>query len=297
MMIHIKTILATVVLICSTSAFAEVLFEGAYRIEEAGRHVGYVIQRYSIDSQTKKRTMTTFLRRKYGEKYVETRIKTVAKDNFEPLTSSYSSNESGTPLSVDADFEGRTPVLELTVEGAKQEVDEKDKLKTKPAFLSNFLMYVVAANYKGNLNGFPVKSALPYSAYSEEEGKIDTGTLRRMADKGTNGHKIIQFVDTFGNEPIELFVVSSGDMVGVRNKDTVIYLVRDAAEAIGIIEPPGNHNLTAHFGDLPLGIKHPFGEKASSVYSTIKSFKTLEEERAPNGVTELPALKIPAVSK
>ncbi len=266
--------------------WAETLFEGYYRIEESGKHIGYTIQRYSFDPKTKNRTISTYLRRKIDEDQVHTFIKSVSTERttpkgkliFVPFLSEYSSNETGDNFRMSANFKNQNkPKVEFFFDNARKPSDIKIETGGPNSFLSNFLYYLVAAqNSDGDVQDLPLKRAIPYQAFSEDDGNYSDGFLYRIADKIVSGLTVLQIADRFAGETLESFVLPSGDMVGVRNNKTIVYLVRDRAEAVGLLDFPQNE-VTQFFGELPEGQKNPLSPQGINAYKIIKSFRELHE--------------------
>lgn len=142
---------------------SEIMFEGYYRIEVSGEHIGYAIQRYEYDSKAKGFTCTTFMRVKMGDKVIQESLKAKSNDKFQPLSYQYTSQVNETTKGIDATFKGQIMTLKRFEGGSNKVKNETYKIP-EGSFLSSFLMFVMLQK-KLALN-----QAFKYSGIAEEEG-------------------------------------------------------------------------------------------------------------------------------
>jgi hypothetical protein len=145
-------------------AFAgEIIFEGYYRIELSGQHVGYAIQRFEYDAKSKTFEHTAFTRAKLGDKLVQDSLKAKADGKFQPVSYNYTSQANESLKALDATFKGNIMTLKTPQKGGKEIRTETHKL-TEGSFLASYLLFVMLQKK------LTVNTAFKYSGIAEEEG-------------------------------------------------------------------------------------------------------------------------------
>jgi hypothetical protein len=247
---------------------AEVLFEGYYKVSLSGVHSGYVIQRYELDANKKTFTGTSFAYVRVspdGKQFLNESIVAKANDKFQPLSYNYSGliaaqNEQTGRI------ENRINVIDATFAGQKMTLkgllNGKNLASTtaypKGAFLSNFLIYLMLQN------GFKVGKSFEFNAISEEEGKVNKGFVRIVAEepfKGVGSYKIdwslkdmksISYISNTGNA---LATESPAQKVTQE-------LVATPSEATAGFTLP-QESIKKIFGGIPLGNVNVLAEQKS----------------------------------
>ncbi|NJL25347.1 MAG: hypothetical protein HC902_09320 [Calothrix sp. SM1_5_4] len=255
-----RTRLFTLILLffSPAAAFAgDIMFEGFYRVDLAGKQIGYAIQRYEFDPKTKTFESTSFLRVKLGDKIMQESLKAKANDKFEPVSYQYTSQSGEELKMIDAGFKGE--IMKLKISDGKKARDETHKVP-KGTFLSTFLLYVMLQKkLKPN-------DAFKYSAIAEEEGSSYWGKswLESKQDK-SGGQTVFRILNKFKGEefisnlavvpdPKEAGKFIKGEVVSTRSpaKNLSTELVASPAQATeGQMVP--NKTLVTLFGAMPTG--------------------------------------------
>lgn len=240
----------------SPAAFGQVLFEGFYRIEKSGRHVGYMIQRHARDTKAGTRTLTTFVHTKInGDDFFET-IKSVANDKtLKPIESVHGGNTMGSFVETAATFKGPKAWVEMRNPRNKKAIDKKNIEARYIAFPGAFLFYaadVARLQYEKNYD---------FNFYAERAGRPAYGQLSLIAEEKSAAGPVRHVVIDVLGEPNENFLAANGDPLGSRSPadGTVVFWVKSKEEAVGTMEYP-NNNFIALFGDLPEGKKNPWSK-------------------------------------
>lgn len=161
--------LATLFLSPVTAFAGEIMFEGYYKIELFGKHVGYQVQRYEFDPKTKSFEATTFLRLKLGDVTKQESVKAKANDKFQPLSYQFTSLENDKTSGIDATFKGEVMTLKKFTSEKKNEVRNETYKIPKDSFMSTFLMFVLLKK------DFPLNQPFKYSGIAEELGVSSWG--------------------------------------------------------------------------------------------------------------------------
>lgn len=278
---HIEMNLKSAVLFVFALSFAqnlraEILFEGFYRIERKGKHVGYVIQRYSHDPKTKTKTLTSYIRTKQGDTEVYESVAATAKDGTgAPLKSVYLSTASGPTLRTTANFKKGIPWIAHEVNSAD---NPQHFVKGNPASMLSAMLY-----YMTDIAKMSPQTNYAYATFVEQRGRTDGAHLTLIAQQPVASQTVYQFVnDSFG-QPVENFVTGAGDPLGSRSMidDFVCYWVPNRAAAVGMMEFPAAQ-ITKIFGDLPEGHKNPWSKSPDfRALQAINAFKKANDPRHP----------------
>lgn len=256
----------------SLSAHAEILFEGYYRIEKKGQHVGYLVQRLASDSKGQ-RIMSAYVRMKdeggAPDAEVYDSIKTIALlGSAKPVLSVYESNRSGSKDIIRTEFSaGNIPKVTFITKAGKKSSVRRDTAQ-KASLLSSFVFFVT------DFKKLETQKPYEYEAYIEDRGRTGVGTLVYAADKSVSGQKVYHVVDDFMGQMMESFVAETGESLGARslNGETVTYWVAEREEAVGAFKFPTDE-LTTLFGDLPEGKKNPWAPKSVKALDAMNTFK------------------------
>jgi len=234
----------------------EIMFEGYYKIELSGKHIGYAIQRYEFDPKDKSFTNTSFMRVKAGPQVQQESLKAKTNDKFQPISYQYTATSGDVIKTIDGTFQGDVMTVKIT--DGKKVNTEKSKMP-KGTFFSSFLTYMMLQK-KLELN-----QAFQYSAIAEEDGGSYNGKALIESKEPRGGFEAYRILNQFKGEKFVSIVGVvkdakdpaknvRGDMLGatspVKNLSTT--LVSSATQATeGQIVP--NKTLIALFGGMPAG--------------------------------------------
>jgi len=236
-------------LFLNSLAHAEILFEAFYRIENKGRHTGYMIQRLSSDNQGQ-RVLSSYIRSKYQGNEVYVTSRSVAKPGKgECVETEHSSNANGVPYTIKSVFKkGKGTITYHSNNSRKANLTETAAVATYPSafmfFLTDFTKFQPGKKYA-------------YTAFFEENGRTQIGQLSLLGAKEGAGKRVFQILDDDSGQPVESFVGESGEPLGSRNvgTGTTVYWVATKEEAVGDMTYPTGE-MTKLFGDLPQGKKN-----------------------------------------
>lgn len=278
-------------LLFTQNLFAEILFEGFYRIERKGKHVGYLIERLSQDPKAKTKTKTSYMRIKQGDKEVYESLASTAKaGSGEPLKSVYLSSNTGPTLRTTTDFKGGVPHYTTEVNSA----DNPKHFKTgmKSTMMSSMVYFMT------DLAKMTPHTNYSYKAYDEQSGSTDGAHLYFIEQQKVGGIPVYQFVNDSAGQPVENFVTAAGEPLATRAilGDSVAYWVADRAEATGLLEFPVQQ-ITKIFGDLPEGKKNSWSAIPKfKAENAVAEFKKASDPRRPAGGVGPKDAKLPGRS-
>lgn len=212
---------------------AEIMFEGYYRLELSGKHIGYSIQRYEFDPKAKAFTSISFLRLKIGDEITQRSLKAKANDKFQPLSYQYTAQDGKALKTIDAAFKGE--VMQLKITDGKQLRNETHKIP-KGTFMTSFLQYVMMQK------PMPLNEAFKYSGIAEEEGASYWGKAWLASKEERTGHVVFRVLNKFKDEE---FVSRLAAIPDGKIKDKYV-----KSEVIGTSSP--KTSLTAELVASPL---------------------------------------------
>lgn len=278
-------------LLFTQNLFAEILFEGFYRIERKGKHVGYVIERLSQDPKTKTKTKTSYLRIKQGDKEVYESLTATAKvGSGEPIKSVYLTSNTGPTLRTTAEFRNGVPFYTTEVNSADN--PKHFKKGTKSSMLSAMLYYMT------DFTKMTPQTDYAYKTYDEQNGSTDGAHLFLIEQQKISGMPVYQFVNHSDGQPVENFVSPSGEPMATRSmiENSVAYWVADRAEATGLMEYP-TQQIAKIFGDLPEGKKNPWSKIPKfNAAQAMAEFKKASDPRRPSSHAGPKEAKLPGRS-
>lgn len=278
--------LLTLILFCATAG-ADVLFEGFYRLEKNGAHVGYAVQRVSTERMARTQTVTTYVRMRMpdGKEYFEAFKSVSQAPLLTPINSHYRGDLSGMYVDVQARFhKGRVTVEKRANKSPKPYQVETSRLVARRPFFSSFLFYV---------SDFKVLKAgknYTFDTFIDRDGISTRGNLSVANAKTVGGLNHLHLVVDTSADPAESFVTESGFPLGSRSttQDFVSYWVPRKQEAVGTFQFP-NNEVIALFGDLPEGQKNPWVQiRGFDARTFISSFP---KSRGPRATLSKQALK------
>jgi hypothetical protein len=293
------------VLIASTStARAEILFEGYSKVLLGGTHVGYVVQRYEFDSKKKEFRTTYFVRTNPTGGDITESLSARANANLTPISYQYTSLGKSGPKTLDATFTNGTMTV-ITKEGGKQS-SAVTKIP-KGAILSIFLNYLVLQGKEGMKVGVKYN----FQAIAEEDGKLYNGEVYIKGEEPASGVKAYKVLTTFkagtpdaahyirhttakGEDIDSLEPVAQVATVLAPNVQEATAGLTLAAKNIEMLFggiPKGNENAIARLaalGKIPSATASAADKKADKT-NAIKAGQGVETKAAPSADSTAPA--------
>lgn len=302
---------------------AEISFEGLYRIEKGKSHIGYAIHRAEWDEASKRRTVTFFVKTTEDGKTTTSVTRSISDENFIPLCSIAFSSEPEVKELIFAKFgvtrlEKATPDKKFTVIDSQfdkplniRALDEKEaktgkaldpcdrkRFFAKPdnteqiaenegSFQSSFLFYIV------DVPRLETGKERTYEGFSEEDGRYSYGKVKTLSNKTFDGLNVFHLDDDFAGEPIENFVLPSGDPIGARSVfNNIRTYLTTKAEAVGEFEFD-QKELTPWFRGIPEGTKNPIAQAngKTSALKIVEGFEPPKADRDPNN-EDIPVVDI-----
>lgn len=255
----ITAFFVTAIFIFSTSARADVLFEGYSKILSGGVHVGYAISRYEFDTKKKQFISTSFLKINEINGGITESLKAFAAEDLKPISYSYTSVVGTTTKIIDAKADGNK--LNSTIkEGGKVLKNSIDI--PKGAFLSTFLVYVILKSPKG----LSLDQKYNYSAIAEEDGKIEKGLAVVRNSETFKGLKAFRVLNEFKGTQFISYVTEKGEVLSTSSPVQSIgtELVASAAEATAKFQV-SSALLNTLFGAVPEGKINTMTQNAATV--------------------------------
>lgn len=170
---------------------AEIMFEGYYRIDLEGKHIGYTIQRYEFEPKDKSFNSISFLRAKFGDKVVQESVKAKSNNKFQPISYQYTSLVGTEMKTIDGGFKGE--IMTLKIIDGKKVRNETHKIP-KGTFFSGFLTYLMLQKPL-NLN-----QAFQYSAIAEEDGASYDGKSLIESKETKPEFEVFRILNSFKGE-------------------------------------------------------------------------------------------------
>lgn len=235
---------------------AEVMFEGYYRVDLGGKHIGYTIQRYEFEPKDKTFQATSFMRVKIDDKIVQESTKAKANDKFQPISYQYTSQVGDQVKAIDTTFKGELMTVKTT-DGKK--VTTQNFKNPKGTFISSFLIYLMLQK------PLEINQAFQYSAVAEEDGGSYNGKALIESKESRNGLEVLRILNSYKGDKFIAHVaivkdakdpkkIIRGEMIGtsspIKNLKTELVASANLATENQIVP---NKTLIALFGSMPTG--------------------------------------------
>jgi hypothetical protein len=262
------------------STHAAVLFEGYFKIESHGKHIGYVVQRDEVDDKSKQRTLTYLVWKKGDAKVTQEAVQVVATPT--------STQNFYAPVSF-KHWQGADSLTDVTVGkfGKRLTMVQRD-LKTGASVLRGQISIPPASIFSSlateifaqrGPKSYVAGQSKSFDALSEEDEKYSDLRLDVVAVRAFDGENIVQVVSRFLSESIELFTFQDGQPLGSRNNAAGIdtFLVSRREEAFGAFEPAAS-SLELIFKNVPGGRRNPVSSARPklSAQEVLQSFPSSE---------------------
>lgn len=257
--------LSTIVLLLiamplTSFAATKTLFEGYYKINLNGEHVGYYIQKYELETSKKQFISTYFLRTNKKGGNISESLRAFATDKLKPIKYQYTSLQGTTSKTIDTNVrknkKGEDVLQIKTTENGKLRVSE-DRLK-EGTFFSTFLIYLLLQGEKGVQPGVKYN----FKAIAEEDAKPFPGEVyidSETKKMGLNVYKVLytfkrtQFVNFINSQGESLISVSPG--LGLSAD-----LVANPSEATNGMTF-NTKSISLLFGEVPQGTRNELSQK------------------------------------
>lgn len=236
-----------VALLVTTSASAEILFEGYYKLTLGPEHIGYIIQRYELDSPSKTFISTNFVLTKTADASSTESLSAKANTKLEPLNYQYTRLEGTKSKAIDALVKKNKLILKIVENGKAQarEVGLTDK-----TFFSTFLPHLMLKNPKG----ISVGNKFTYEAIAEEDGAVEKGEVYVKEQIKERGLDTFRTLNTFKKEQFVNWVNFKGESIKtqVPALNLTAELVTEPKQAYGSL-PFSESTIKLLFGKIPEG--------------------------------------------
>lgn len=240
-------VLIIVSLYLPLSSHAETVFEGYYKVTMEGEHIGYYIQRYSLDSTTKLFSSTYYMFTKVGESTTIESLNAKATTKFEPHSYQYTQLDGAKNKVIDAVVKNKKLVTKIIENGKAtvRELNISDKV-----FLSTFMSYLVLKTPKG----FAVNNKFTYDAIAEEDGSVGQGEIFVKEQVKDGAFETFRTLNTFKKEQFINWINIKGESMKtqVPRLNITAELVRTPKEAYASL-PFNESSVKLLFGTIPSG--------------------------------------------
>ena len=233
------------------------LFEGFYKISSKNNHIGYYIQRYSLDAAQKMFVSTYFLHTVEKGKSLSESLKAYSTQGLKPIKYQYTLLQGQKSKTIDAFVQkqktGRSVLsMEVSESGRK-----KPRVMIKPmkeeAFFSTFAIYLLLKNPVG----IKVGENFPFFAIAEELGASFPGSVFVQGEERFKNFPVYKIIYKFHNTQFVNLVNQKGESLLTISPVASIKaeLVKNPKEAIGDYSF-NQKSLNLLFGDIPKGVKN-----------------------------------------
>ena len=235
---------------------ADIMFEGYYRVDHAGRHVGYIIQRYEFEPKDSTFQFISFLRVKLGDQVIQESTKAKANNKFQPITLSYTSQSGDEIKMIDGSFKGE--IMKLKIINGKTVRDETHKIP-KGTFFASFLTYLLLQK------PLTLNQTFQYSAVAEEDGGSFNGRALVESKEVTPDFENYKILNVFKGEkfianvavvkdPQDANKNTRGEVLSTNSPAKNISTVLVASPHLATKDQTvPNKTLLALFGSIPTG--------------------------------------------
>ncbi|MCB9072453.1 MAG: hypothetical protein H6623_02435 [Bdellovibrionaceae bacterium] len=235
------------VLSLSPLANAELLFEGYYKIQLENQHLGYFIQRYALDANTKLFSSTYYFLTQANNVTTIESLNAKSNVKFEPQSYQYSRLEGKNTKAIDALVKGKKLVMKIVENGkaTAKEISINDKV-----FLSTFLSYLMMKTPKG----VSVGNKFTYTAIAEEDGSVESGEAYVKEQVKEQGLDTFRTLNTFKKEEFVNWLDTKGESIKthVPKLNLTAELVTNPKDAYKDM-PFNESSIKLLFGNVPEG--------------------------------------------
>lgn len=228
-------------------AWAKPLFEGYYKVTIGENHIGYLIQRFDLNSQNKTFENTYYMHMVIGGVTSIESLQASCDLNFKPIKYKYTSLDDKKAIAIDAVTRGKRMSVKV-IENKKARV--RDVRLDDQAFFVSFLNYMMLKHPKG----LQIGNKYEYAAVAEEDGGLAKGIAwikERVSEMGMDTYRIL---NTYKGDKFVNWVNDKGESIKtyVPKIQLTAELVRSQQEATGSI-PFNDKTVRLLFGSIPRG--------------------------------------------
>ncbi len=245
----VRNAAVVLLLLLSTSARAEILFDGYYKVTQFKKHIGFLVLRHELDAKTKQFKTTSFTKlAKNGFDMTES-YQAVSDSSLAPLSISYLAvSDKKNTKTIEVSFKKSMMTGTAVENGKATKISQKME---KDVFLSSALYYLML-NSKG---GLKTDSKFDFKAITEEGPVAMPGTVKVESKMVTQGSlQLLKVQNKFAGSEYENLITTKGEVVSAITPATSIEteLVKSSDEALeGIKIASGT--LEKIFGEIPAG--------------------------------------------
>ncbi len=245
-------------------SFADVLFEGYYKIVSGNQHIGYVVNQYKFDAKKKQFQSTYLIKTGKGDSETTESLKAFADEKLNPISYEYTSLNSKESKLIDMKFKNQQMTGTIKHGNKISRVDQKIE---KGTFLSTFLVYLMLKSPEG----LKTETNYDYQAIAEEEGKVVKGQALVGKEQEYNSVKSLKVLNTFNDIKFLSFVSQRGEVIATNSigQGIITELTATPNEAIGGFSV-NNNLLKTLFGTIPTG--------SSNIMATSKTKKDIGQK-------------------
>jgi hypothetical protein len=257
-------------LVCILTSFgvvshAEILFEGYYKIEIEGKHIGYSIIREEFDPVKKLFTSTRFTKTTPDVGDITMSAVAVSDDAFKPKELQF----------VYLDKSKKQKVIKGKVVGDKFNLDVTDggPMKKETVNLPKGVFFSCFTTYLMMQKGIKTDTRFTYPAIAEETGSVENGETyveKNMMDY--KGQKVFRAVNKFAGASFVALLTNTGETLvsDTPAQNEHAELVKTADEATRGIPVPKSVIETL-YGNMPTGTKNSLNPDAPAPTPTPKA--------------------------
>lgn len=245
------TLTLLILIFTSFSAKADILSEGWYKLLLGQQHIGYIVQRYELDTKKNQVVMTSFLRTNALGGDITESLQAFSTVGFEPISYQYSILKGKDATLIDAKFAKESATVKVTEKGETK--THKYKVP-KGAFLSYYLGLVMTS-YKNakdpNDSGIKVGRAFNYKAIAEEDGQLADGSADVLGTEKINGHDTFRVRVKFKNIQSISFLTASAEVAQINQPISGHQVKVSTREEATRGFPSSEKSLKTLFGTIP----------------------------------------------
>lgn len=275
------------ILFTSVQANTQILQEGGYKIlSEQNKTVGFLVQRYEFDNETKKFKHIYYLQRTTPNGDIKESLVAEAAENLRPIQYTFTTYSDSHSKTVEAQFTEQ--VMTVTITEGERKTSFQKRIP-EGTFLSSFLIYLIVQNK------LAVNSNYQYVAILEREASLSNGRATVPEETTLNESKAFKVVNTFEETNDVQYITSSGILLKREGADLTYERAQNIMDIMTPMNPP-LHQLNMLFsGKLPEG--------ANILDSPVKKNPFLSEQeilrrnKLPHGVSPPPGKELDPPSK
>ena len=247
----------------TSTANAEVLFEGYSKVISGGVHVGFTLSRYEFDAKKKQFIGTHFIQTSVLGGGASEGYKTVSDEkNLRPISLQYTFVGPSELKTIDGKMIDNNWVTETKSTNPRDTKSKAKKVKEttsfpKDGFFSSNLAYYMLKSK----TGLKEKISVTYDAIAEEDGKFARGQAVVQSFRKWNGFDAFSVANEFKSVKFASEVTPSGQVLQTRSPLQAIEteLVAKPEQATQGLSVSASL-LKELFGDVPVGVKNVVSE-------------------------------------